>query len=91
MAAGTEITLGWRDDALDFRIDAGGDGMPRITRLAAPGAVQRTAGEDAALPLVDVVLAGEGRVRSGGRYCESEAGGRFRYQGHDETERSPWR
>jgi alpha-galactosidase len=41
---------------------------------------------DAALPLLDVVLAGEGKAWSGNRYCESEAGGRFRYVGHDRAD-----
>jgi alpha-galactosidase len=41
---------------------------------------------DAALPLLDVVLAGEGKAWSGDRYCESEAGGRFRYVGHDRAD-----
>jgi alpha-galactosidase len=36
------------------------------------------------LPLVDVVVAGEGRTWSGRRYCESAAGRRLRYQGHTE-------
>ena len=41
---------------------------------------------DASLPLLDVVLAGEGKAWSGDRYCESEAGGRFRYVGHDRAD-----
>ena len=41
---------------------------------------------DAALPLLDVILAGEGKAWSGDRYCESEAGGRFRYTGHDRAD-----
>ena len=39
---------------------------------------------DAALPLLDVIVSGEGRMWSGGRYCESAAGSRFRYLGHHE-------
>ena len=31
-----------------------------------------------------MIVAGEGRGWSGDRYCESEAGGRFRYVGHGE-------
>jgi alpha-galactosidase len=45
---------------------------------------------DAALPLLDVILAGEGRAWSGTRYCESEAGSRFRYVGHDRTHGARW-
>jgi alpha-galactosidase len=78
-------SLGWRDDALDFRVEVGDDAMARITRLAVPP----TASGDATLPLADVILAGEGKAWSGGRYCESEAGGRLRYLGHDQTQPSP--
>jgi alpha-galactosidase len=46
----------------------------------------RTEPADAALPLLDVVLAGEGKTWSGDRYCESAAGGRFRYVGHDQAD-----
>jgi alpha-galactosidase len=65
-------------DALELRIEVADDGMARLTRLAAVGAEV----SQAALPLVDVVLAGEGKAWSSRRYCESEAGGRLRYQGH---------
>ena len=79
--------IGWADEALDLRIDVD-DGMARITRLTAPlqGSPPATsspapaagsataASAGAALPLLDVILAGEGKGWSGGRYCESEAG-----------------
>jgi alpha-galactosidase len=81
------------DEALDLRIEVGRDGMARIVRLAARTAPEPPAGSaiepppaDAALPLLDVVLAGEGKAWSGDRYCESEAGGRFRYVGHDRAD-----
>jgi alpha-galactosidase len=83
--AGTERfpqLIGWANDGLELRIEVGVDGMARLTRLAAPGAADLTS--DAALPLLDVIVAGEGRGWSGRRYCESEAGGRFRYAGHRE-------
>jgi alpha-galactosidase len=63
-------------------------GAVRLTRLAAGPAP--TAGDAdpaesrAGLPLVDIVLAGEGRAWSGARYCESVAGRRLRYAGHEE-------
>ncbi len=82
--AGTQRSahvIDWSGDGLELRIDVGHDGMARLTRLSAAGARQPSA--DAGLPLLDVVLAGEGRSWSGGRYCESEAGYRFRYAGHD--------
>jgi alpha-galactosidase len=68
----------WSDQALELRIEVAPDGMARLTRLAPPG----VAVSPAALPIVDVVLSGEGKAWSSRRYCESEAGGRFRYTGH---------
>jgi alpha-galactosidase len=68
----------YSDDALELRIEVAEDGMARLTRLAPPS----IAVSPAALPLLDVVLLGEGKSWSGRRYCESEAGGRFRYVGH---------
>jgi len=93
--AGTEQPLqviGWADASIELRIEVGRDGMARLTRLAAPGA--KSLSRDAALPLLDVIVTGEGRGWSGGRYCESEAGGRFRYAGHSERPAGasgPWR
>ena len=76
-------------DALELRIEVGADGMARLMRLSAPGLAGPS--PDAALPLLDVVIAGEGRAWSGGRYCESEAGYRFRYTGHDQRDNGAWR
>jgi alpha-galactosidase len=72
-------TFGYADDALELRIEVDPGGMARITRLAAPG---DACSADVALPLADVILAGEGKAWAGRRYCESEAGGRLRYTGH---------
>ena len=87
MAAGSgphTVSTGWSDDALNLRIDVDADGMTRITRLApGPGRASLATWPDAALPLADVVLAGEGKAWSGGRYCESQASARFRYAGHE--------
>jgi alpha-galactosidase len=98
------VVIDWSDDALDLRIDVDETGMARMTRLLAPlrpqirpsgSATPSTAYQDpaaAALPLLDIILAGEGRMWSGGRYCESVAGGRFRYTGHHEgATGSSWR
>ena len=75
--------IDWTGDGLELRIEAGGDGMARLIRLAALGGEELPGlPADAGLPLLDVVVAGEGRSWSGGRYCESEAGHRFRYAGH---------
>ena len=70
--------MGWVDDALQLRIEVGGDGLARLVRLAA-SAAGRTAPTDgndegtgtgdwraAGLPLVDVVVSGSGRAWSGG-------------------------
>ena len=93
--AGREQPLqvaGWANESLELRVEVGRDGMARLTRLAAPGA--KPMSRDAALPLLDVIVTGEGRGWSGGRYCESQAGGRFRYAGHSERAvgaAGPWR
>jgi alpha-galactosidase len=97
------LVTGWSGEGLELRIEVGGDGMARLTRLSAPGASAPGTADpgtadpgtaaaggaavpcDAALPLLDVIVSGEGRGWSGGRYCESEAGGRFRYTGHHEA------
>jgi alpha-galactosidase len=95
--AGTQqlpLLIDWADDGLELRVEVGDDGMARLTRLAARGTADGPGPRSgAALPLVDVVVAGEGRGWSGGRYCESEAGHRFRYAGHAAGRRDggPWR
>jgi alpha-galactosidase len=83
--AGTERVLqvtSLAGKGVELRIEVDRDGMARLTRLSAGGA--QALARDAALPLLDVIVRGEGRGWSGGRYCESEAGGRFRYAGHGE-------
>ena len=47
------------------------------------------AAEATGLPLADVIVAGEGRTWSGSRYCESVAGARLRYLGHDSRTEGP--
>ena len=93
MAAGTQppAIFGWSDDAIELRFEVDPAGLVRLTRLAAApasaaGDAAPAAGEagPAGLPLADIVLAGEGRAWSGPRYCESVAGRRLRYAGHDE-------
>jgi len=89
-----EVAITWADDAIEVRIDIDSGGLARITRLAVPPTESSpvVASADAALPLLDVLLAGEGRAWSGTRYCESAAGGRFRYAGHAERSlESGWR
>ena len=83
--------IDWTGNGLELRIEVGSDGMARLVRLSASGGEDRLS--DAGLPLLDVVVAGEGRSWSGGRYCESEAAYRFGYVGHDvgQQEDGPWR
>lgn len=77
-------TIEYSDEALELRIEVAEDGMARLVRLAPPAtlAAPGASVSVAALPLLDVVLTGEGKAWSGRRYCESQAGGRFRYLGH---------
>lgn len=80
-------TFGWSDDSIELSITVDATGVPRVTRLGAPPGTG--APDPAGLPLTDVVLAGEGRAWSGSRYCESVAGARLRYAGHEESTDSP--
>ncbi len=95
--------MGWVDDALELRIEVGGDGLARLVHLGACAAGQTAPTEGngegpttrdwraAGLPLVDVVMSGSGRAWSGGRYAESVVGGRLRYVGHEERVNDLWR
>jgi len=95
--------VSWADDALELRIEVGGDGLARLTHLGACAAGKAAPTERngegpptrdrraAGLPLVDVVMSGSGRAWSGGRYAESVVGGRLRYVGHEERVNDLWR
>jgi alpha-galactosidase len=95
LATGTQspATFGWSDDSIGLTVEVDAAGTARIIRLAGSGSGPAPApGQAAGLPLVDVVLAGEGRAWSGRRYCESVAGPRLRYRGHeDRAEAGGWR
>jgi alpha-galactosidase len=73
---------------MELAIEVDPAGAVRLTRLAGAPALAIGDGEPArppaGLPLVDIVLAGEGRAWSGTRYCESVAGRGMRYAGHEE-------
>jgi alpha-galactosidase len=84
----SSVVIDQLDDALSLRIEVDGDGAARITSLTAPGAA--AAGTGPGLPLLDLIVAGEGRGWSGGRYCESEAGRRLRYRDHGERAGELW-
>jgi alpha-galactosidase len=83
------------DDRLELAVEVGADEVPRLARLAPAGTGDREPGRAGALPLVDAVLAGEGRAWSGRRYCESATAPRLRYAGHEHTDGDdqgrPWR
>jgi alpha-galactosidase len=90
------ITLA--DDRLELTVAVGADEVPRLTRLAPTGAADAGRADGSgvqALPLTDVVLAGQGRAWSGSRYCESASAPRLRYAGHEHTSGEdhgrPWR
>ena len=73
---------------MELAIEVDPAGAVRLTRLVggpAPTIREAEPARSAAgLPLVDIVLAGEGRAWSGPRYCESVAGRRMRYAGHEQ-------
>jgi alpha-galactosidase len=84
-AAERSFVIDQIDDSLNLRIDVDGEGAARISCLTAlaPSAREATAAAPP-LPLLDVIVTGQGRAWSGGRYCESEVGARLRYRGHAE-------
>jgi alpha-galactosidase len=85
-------TISYFDGAIELEIEVDSTGVARLTHLAAaprPAADHVEAASfprpavAGGIPLVDVILAGEGRAWSGSRYCESAAGRRMRYLGHE--------
>jgi alpha-galactosidase len=90
--AGSHETISYSDGSIKLEIEVDSIGVARLTSLAA---APRSAVDDAdtasfpqdhaagGILLVDVILAGEGRAWSGSRYCESVAGRRMRYLGHE--------
>jgi alpha-galactosidase len=93
--------IGWTDGKLSLRIDVSADGTAGLTLGAAgpanaPGAASHPPDESGppdspGVPLADIVVAGEGRSWSGGRYAESVVGRRLRYRDHEEQVRGAWR
>jgi alpha-galactosidase len=83
--------ISWSDGSIELEIEVDPVGAARLVRLSAPpaagaGVARSPRGRPTGgLPLVDVVLAGEGRAWSGPRYCESVAGQRLRYRGHERS------
>ena len=75
--------IGLSDSRLALAIEVDPNATPRIVELAIPG----TRGPEpaaAGVPLVDILVAGEGRSWSGHRYRESAVGARLRYIGHED-------
>jgi alpha-galactosidase len=72
--------IGFSDPSLTLTIEVDANAVPRIVGLGASPVGSAGLG----VPLVDVVVTGEGRAWSGHRYCESVVGARLRYLGHDE-------
>ncbi len=75
--------IDFSDQRLALVIEVDANAVPRIVRLAVPG-TERPELAGLGVPLVDVLVAGEGRAWSGRRYCESVVGARLRYLDHQE-------
>jgi alpha-galactosidase len=72
-------TLTWGHDALTVVLVAPGDGPPRLAGLAPGGGAVVV---PSAQPLVEVLVAGRGRSRSGTRYPDTAVGATLRYVDH---------
>lgn len=70
------------DSGLPLAIEVDPNATPRIVTLGASDAAREPAA--GGMPLVDLLVAGEGRAWSGHRYCESAVGARLRYLDHDD-------
>lgn len=91
-----EHVLDWQDAALDVRLVVDENGVARLH--VAASAASRSDGSACppldpgaiGLPLIDVLVSGEGRNRAGLRYSESAVGQRMVYTGHEVAEDPPW-
>lgn len=85
----------WGHGALTVEMIVDKGAPVRLTRLdpapvgTAPVA-ERTGGDEAGQPLVELLIAGEGSAWSGPRQIESSAGARLRYSGHRVTREDGW-
>jgi alpha-galactosidase len=88
-----QTRIAWTDGQLDLEIEVTGDGAARLTRLSPRAPAAESSGSEPlsgpppgpGLPLVDIVVAGEGRSWSGSRYTESVVGRRLRYLDHEDS------
>lgn len=84
-------TLHWRDTVLDLVLAIDDDDIPRALIAARSSDDYVTYDQDAVgMPLLDVIVSGQGRAWAGLRYSESAVTQRMRYIGHETTTESPW-
>ena len=72
--------IDWTPGRLRLAVTAGDDRPVALTRfgdLTVPPGAER--------PLVEVLVAGDGRARAGTRFTDSGGGARLRYEGHQEA------
>ena len=79
----------WGHSGLTADFDLDGD-TPRLVRLARPGDHDLKGAVEAALPLVDVVLLGDGTGWSGPRFTGTALGPHLRHRAHHATYGDGW-
>ncbi|WP_151481312.1 glycoside hydrolase family 36 protein [Streptomyces albicerus] len=81
----------WGHSGLTVDFDFGFDGdTPRLVRVTRPGDPEAERAADAALPLVELTLFGEGSGWSGPRFTGTALGQRLRYRAHHATYGEGW-
>src|SRR5688572_17546660 len=89
----TVTSLVWGHSALKLVVDVSPDG-PVAVRTFTAGGRQHRVGQHrarATQPLVEVLVAGEGRGRASHRFSETAIGRRLVYAGSAQTHDGPWR
>ncbi|GFJ95914.1 glycoside hydrolase family 36 N-terminal domain-containing protein [Phytohabitans rumicis] len=87
MESGTSLV--WGHSALKLVVDVSPDGPVAVRALTGPGGRQDPL--RAAQPLVELLVAGEGRVRTSQRFSETTVGRRLTYAGSEQTRDGAWR
>ncbi|WP_432861908.1 alpha-galactosidase [Microbispora rosea] len=82
----TETSLVWGHSALRVVIAISPDGVVGIRELSAGGPVPRSPAQ----PLVEVLLAGQGRARASHRFSDTAVGRRFTYVGAEQVRNGKW-
>jgi alpha-galactosidase len=87
-----ESVLHWQDAALNLSLEVDGSGIARLLVAASSEDDSRLPFGSGAtgLPLLDVLVSGQGRDWAGLRYSESAVGHRMRYVGHEIAAEDPW-